>query len=305
MHQKELKSNLFLMTAAVIWGFAFVAQRIGAKYLGPFTFNGIRFAIGSFSLLPLLLIAKRQITCEPVVFKETAGALPGGLITGCILFMASSFQQIGLAESTAGKTAFITGLYIVLVPLLGIFLKQRIHFCTWMGVVAATTGLFLLSVTEKLTIAGGDLLVLAGAFLWAVHILVIDYFSKKSDCLQLSLIQFITCAALSLTVACVFEKITVTGVYQALIPLLYGGICSVGVAYTLQVMGQRYAKPAHAAIILSLESVFAGLGGFLILHEDLGLRGYLGCVLMLAGMLLSQLSGFFGNNHSVAKAEKV
>jgi drug/metabolite transporter (DMT)-like permease len=301
MHQKELKSNLFLLVAAVIWGFAFVAQRIGAKYLGPFAFNGIRFTLGSFSLLPLVLLSKRQNIHGHVIQKETTNALPGGIIAGFILFMASSFQQIGLTATSAGKAAFITGLYIVLVPLLGIFLKHRIHLFTWAGVAAATAGLFLLSVTEQFTIAGSDLLLLFGAFLWSVHILVIDHLTKKLDGLQLSLIQFSTCAALSLAVACGFEKITVTGIHRALIPLLYGGICSVGVAYTLQVMGQRYAKPAHAALVLSLETVFAGLGGFVILHEDLGLRGYLGCVLMLAGMLLSQLPSFFGKHNSVAE----
>jgi drug/metabolite transporter (DMT)-like permease len=301
MHRKELQSNLFLLTAAVIWGFAFVAQRIGAQYLGSFAFNGIRFTLGSFSLLPLIWFSKRSNPSKHVAPKAIASALPGGIGAGCILFLASSFQQIGLVETTAGKAAFITGLYIVLVPLLGIFLKQRIHFCTWAGVVAATAGLFLLSVTERFTLTGSDLLLLSGAFLWAVHILVIDHLTKKLDSLQLSLIQFITCAALSLGVACGFEKNTATGVYQALIPLLYGGICSVGVAYTLQVIGQRYAKPAHAAIILSLETVFAGLGGFIILHEDLGLRGYLGCVLMLTGMLLSQLPSFFGKHNSAAE----
>jgi drug/metabolite transporter (DMT)-like permease len=247
------------------------------------------------------LLPKRQITHEHAITQGITAALPGGIIAGCILFMASAFQQTGLATTAAGKAAFITGLYIVLVPLLGIFLKHRISLFTWAGVAAATIGLFLLSVTEQFTIASSDLLLLFGAFLWAVHILVIDHFTKKLDGLQLSLIQFSTCGALSLAAACGFEKISLTGVYHALVPLLYGGICSVGVAYTLQVLGQRYAKPAHAALILSLESVFAGLGGFLILHEDLGLRGYLGCVLMLTGMLFSQLPSFFGKPNSAAE----
>lgn len=302
MPKTELKSNLCLLTAAIIWGFAFVAQRIGAKYLGSFAFNGIRFALGSLSLLPLILLSLRKSKQEPAPNERTGargrlGVLPAGLITGCVLFMAASLQQLGLVETSAGKAAFITGLYIVIVPLLGVFLKHRIHLFTWIGVIAATAGLYLLSVTENFTVAGSDLLVLLGAFLWAVHILLIDYFANQVDGLQLSFFQFVTCAALSLAVAFGFEKISAAAIYRAAIPILYGGICSVGVAYTLQVIGQRHAKPSHAAIILSLEAVFASLGGFLILHEDLGLRGYLGCALMLAGMLFSQLPNFAGNHN--------
>jgi drug/metabolite transporter (DMT)-like permease len=304
MRKTELQSNLLLLTAAVIWGFAFVAQRIGAQYLGAFTYNGIRFALGSLSLVPLILFARGSARADPAVPQRTVSALPGGLISGCVLFMAASFQQIGLEKTAAGKAAFITGLYIVLVPLLGLFLKQRIRVFTWLGVAAATAGLYLLSVTENLTITASDLLLLACALLFAVHILLIDYFTQQTDGLRLSCIQFVVCAVFSLAAALVWEKISLNCIRQALIPLLYGGICSVGVAYTLQVIGQRHAKPAHAAIILSLESVFASLGGLLILREDLGLRGYLGCALMLAGMVLSQLPNFRTDNHPLAAPAK-
>lgn len=287
MKNQTIKSNLFLLLTAVIWGLAFVAQRIGAQYLGTFAFNGIRFALGSLSLVPLLLCSAKKSGAEGT--SDLSQLLKAGITAGTVLFIASSLQQIGLAETSAGKAAFITGLYMVIVPLLGIFLKQRIPIFTWIGVATATVGLYFLSVTERFTIVKSDLLELIGAFFWALHILLIDRFIKKTDLFQLSFVQYLTCSFLSMTVAFCTEKITLLSIQQAIIPILYGGILSVGVAYTLQAVGQKYAKPAHAAIILSLEAVFASLGGWLILGENLGFRGYMGCLLMLTGMLLAQL----------------
>lgn len=288
MDYKKIQANVFLLLTAIIWGFAFVAQRIGAQYLGTFTFNGIRFALGSLSLVPMIILLNRK---NPV---QSGGQVLGspwipGIVTGIILFMAATLQQMGVMDTGAGKAAFITGLYIVLVPLAGLFLKHRVSVFTWSGVVITVVGLYLLSVTERFTITRGDLLVLIGAFFWAGHILVIDVYIKKVDGLKLSAIQYLTCAVLSLGSALVLETMTLDGVKLAIIPILYGGICSVGIAYTLQVFGQKYAKPSHAAIILSLETVFASIGGWLILHEDLGLREYVGCALMLTGMLLAQM----------------
>lgn len=290
MKEQTLKSNLLLLLTAAIWGLAFVAQRIGAQYVGSFTFNGVRFALGSLSLIPLLLFSVKK--SESKTNFNSSKVLSAGIIAGSALFMGSSFQQLGLVETSAGKAAFITGLYLVIVPLLGILLKQRIQISTWVGVVVATVGLYFLSVTESFSIGRGDLLELIGAFFWAGHILLIDYFIKKNDPLQLCLIQFLTCSILSMVVAFFTESITASGLWQAIIPILYGGIFSVGIAYTLQAIGQKHAKPSHAAIILSLEAVFASLGGLIILHENLGLRGYVGCLLMLIGMLLSQVKNF-------------
>ncbi len=287
MENQTLKSNLLLMLAAAIWGLAFVAQRIGAQYVGSFTFNGIRFALGSLSLTPLLLFSPQK--SEPKSENKSTRLLPAGIIAGIVLFMGASLQQLGLVETSAGKAAFITGLYIVLVPLFGIFTKHHLSVTSWAGVIIATVGLYFLSVTESFSIVNGDLLELAGSFFWAGHILLIDYFVKRIDPLKLCLIQFLTCSILSMTVAAFTENITLFGLEQAIIPILYGGVFSVGIAYTLQAVGQKRAKPAHAAIILSLEAVFASLGGLLILQEDLGLRGYMGCFLMLTGMLLSQI----------------
>lgn len=295
MKEEELKSSLLLLLAAAIWGFAFVAQRIGSEYVGSFTFNGVRFALGSLSLVPLIIYfnkksknGKQDKECK-VSAASTAAA---GTAAGCILFLAASLQQVGLVYTTAGKAGFITGFYIVLVPIFGIFLKHRTHINTWLGVGLAIIGLYLLSVTESFYISKGDMLEIAGAFLWAVHILFIDHFTKKIDSIKLSFFQFVTCSLLSLFAAFAFETVTIQGIYNAIIPILYGGILSVGVAYTLQVVGQKHAKPSHAAIVLSMESVFASIGGIIILKESLGVRGYLGCALMLAGMLISQVQNF-------------
>ena len=286
---KAQRSNLLLLLAAAIWGFAFVAQRVGAKYIGSFTFNGVRFALGSLSLLPLLFFFRKKQNTASEAYVSTKGSIKFGIMAGCVLFIAASLQQIGLIDTTAGKAAFITGLYIVLVPILGILLKHNIRINTWVGVVVAVIGLYFLCVTDDFSIGRGDILELIGAFFWAIHILLIDRFIKKVDALKLSFFQFITCSFFSLIVACVYENITIKGLLQAAIPILYGGICSVGIAYTLQVVGQKHAQPSHAAVILSMETVFASIGGFIILKENLGLRGYMGCLLMLTGMLVAQL----------------
>lgn len=300
LKKQEFKSNTMLLITAIIWGFAFVAQRIGADYVGAFTFNGIRFALGALSLLPLLIYSlKKSPKDNKGNSPKPKSVLLAGFIMGCALFLGSSLQQIGLPYTTAGKAAFITGLYIALVPIFGLFLKQRVQGTTWVGVLLAVVGLYFLSFKEGFSFGSGgfqeikgDLLQLIGAFFWALHILFIDHFTKKIDALLLSFLQFITCSALSLTAAVIFEDISISGIYGASIPILYGGICSVGIAYTLQVIGQKHAKPAHAAIILSMESVFASIGGFLLLNENLSPRGFVGCALMFAGMLLSQASSF-------------
>lgn len=295
MNNREMKANMLLVLTAAIWGFAFVAQRVGMQYVGAFTFNGVRFALGSISLVPLIIYFNNRKTAEQSEKTDNASALIPGIIAGTVLFIGASLQQIGLAYTTAGKAAFITGLYIVLVPLLGVFLKQRIGLNTWMGVVLAASGLYFLSVNEDFTIAFGDFLEIIGAFFWAVHILVIDHFTKKVDPLKLSFVQFVMCSVLSTITAFIFEDVSVSGISQAAIPILYGGLLSVGVAYTLQVVAQKHAKPSHAAVILSMEAVFAALGGALLLNENMGVRGYFGCALMLAGMLLTQVKNFSKN----------
>lgn len=288
VEKKELKASLLLLLTAAIWGFAFVAQQVGAQFVGAFTFNGIRFALGSMSLIPLILFLnkKDKEKEEKVTYQNP---LKSGIIAGCVLFLAATLQQVGLAYTTAGKAAFITGLYIVLVPIFGIFLNQYIKINVWIGVAVAAIGLYFLSVNEGFIIAKGDLIEIVGAIFWAMHILLIDNFTKKVDPLKLSCIQFASCAVLSLGAAFLFESISIAAISQALIPILYGGLFSVGIAYTLQVVAQKDAKPSRAAVILSMEAVFGAIGGALLLGENLGARAYFGCGLMLVGMLLVQI----------------
>jgi drug/metabolite transporter (DMT)-like permease len=289
-----------LLLTAIIWGLAFVAQRIGAAYVGPFTFNGVRFALGSLSLIPLILFLNGR---PPSVGLQDGSSdrgslrivVPAGLVAGLVLFAGASLQQAGLmyADTTAGKAAFITGLYIVIVPLLGVFVKRYAGLSTWLGAVVALVGLYFVCIKQGFSISFGDLLELVGAFFWAGHILLIDHFTnQKVNALKLACTQYAVCSLLSLATALGFEAITLTGLRDAAIPILYGGILSVGIAYTLQIFGQKHAQPAPAAIILSLEMVFAAIGGAIVLHEGLGARGIAGCALMFAGMLLSQLQVF-------------
>ena len=283
----QIRATLILLTAAAIWGLAFVAQRVGMDHLGPFTFNGIRFALGGLSLLPLIWFFRRQPPVAPPAGRLPV--LPTGVIAGLILFTAASLQQVGILDTTAGKAAFITCLYIVLVPLAGLLMKRRISRSVWLGCGLSLAGLYLLCIREDFTIGQGDLLELIGALFWTVHILYIDQVSRRVDTLKLAAIQFATCSVLSAVVAVATETAaSAEAVLAAAVPLLYGGFGSVGVAYTLQIIGQKNASPAHAALVLSLETVFAAVGGFLILNEILGNRELAGCALMLAGMLLSQ-----------------
>jgi drug/metabolite transporter (DMT)-like permease len=291
MHSKILRSELMLFLASAIWGFAFVAQRVGMEHVGPFTYNGVRFALGCLSLLPLILVrshrADRSRPVQPFLNRRT---MKLGGIVGLVLFCGASLQQIGIVYTTAGKAGFITGLYVVIVPVLGLFLRQRPGFGTWVGAGIAAAGLYLLSVTGRFAISRGDFLVLCSAFFWAAHVLLIGSLSQKLDTVKLAFTQFVVCSVLSLITALALETIVLAKIINAAIPILYGGILSVGVAYTLQVVAQRHAPPAHAAIILSLETVFAVLGGWLILSETIPFRGLVGCALMLAGIIVSQRS---------------
>jgi drug/metabolite transporter (DMT)-like permease len=285
-----MKANILLLLTAIIWGFAFVAQRAGMEYLGPFTFNTARFTLGSLSLVPLLLInKKRKFNQLNIISFKNKTLIYGGLAAGLFLFLGASLQQTGMVYTTAGKGGFITGFYIILVPILGLFIKQKTSLVTWLGAVVAIIGLYFLSVTESLQINIGDVLVFSAAFFWAGQILVIGFFSNKTDSIQLAFLQFVVCALLSFISALTAEKIILDNIYLAIIPILYAGIFSAGIAFTLQVIAQKEAHPANAAIIMSLESVFAAIGGWMILSETIPLRGIFGCGLMLAGMIISQL----------------
>ncbi|MEZ4515371.1 MAG: DMT family transporter [Chloroflexota bacterium] len=289
----QTRANLILLLGSVIWGFAFVAQRTGMQFVGPFTFNGVRFAIGGLVLIPLILYldGQRKRSNLPVTPIRNRSLLLGGLLAGIFLFGGASLQQAGLVYTSAGKAGFITSLYVILVPIMGLAFGQRTAAGTWIGALLAITGLYLLSIQGDLSVQIGDILVLLGAFVWAGHVLLMGRLSPGMDPVKLSAVQFLVCAALSLFAAVLVETISLSGIQQAMIPILYAGVLSVGVGYTFQVIGQRYAQPAHAAIIMSLESVFAVLGGWLLLDEQIGLRGLIGCAFMLTGILISQLYG--------------
>jgi len=281
-----LKANLLLLLAAAIWGFGFVAQRLGMEHLEPYAFNGIRFAIGALSLLPLVWwYSKRQL----LKGQDIKTLCQAGLPVGVLLFIGASLQQVGLLYTTASKAGFITGLYIVLVPVLGIFLRHKTSLNIWIGCAVALLGLYFLSVTDDFSLNPGDSLMLIGAFFWAAHLLAIDFYLKKITAVLLAMVQFVICAVLSLLVSLVLENPTLAQALAAWQSLFYAGVISVGLAYTLQIVGQKQAHPAHAAIILSLETVFAALGGVWLLSEVLDQRALFGCGLMLFGMLISQL----------------
>ena len=285
MHPANLRSDLLLLLTALIWGFAFVAQRVGMEYVGPYLFNGARFALGALPLVPFVL----KNTSQPR-WSNLLRAAPGSLIAGLFHFVGSSLQQVGIVYTTAGKAGFITGLYVILVPILGLFLGQHSGRNTWIGALGASAGLYLLSIEPPLAIARGDALVLVSALFWAGHVLLIGRLSRQIDWAALAFLQYLTCSVLSTGVAFLTEEIALQPLLDAALPIAYGGVLSVGVAYTLQVVAQRQAPAGHAAIILSLETVFAALGGWLLLDETMPLRGLLGCALIFAGMLVSQQS---------------
>jgi drug/metabolite transporter (DMT)-like permease len=284
-----LEADGLLLLTAAIWGLAFVAQRSGMEVIGPFAYNGIRFALGAGSLVPLFVFLRRRRSASPLRPRSRAWRVRGAGLAGLVLFTAASLQQVGLVYTTAANAGFITCLYVILVPILGVFLGHATGARIWIGAVLALVGLYVLSVRDGFTMAPGDLLVLVSAFFWTGHILLITWLAARMEALEIAIGQFVTCAALSLVAALLFEPAPFAGVRPAAIAILYGGLLSIGVAYTLQIVAQRTAHPAHASIILSLEALFAGAGGVLLLGEPLTAKLVVGGALMLAGMIVSQL----------------
>ncbi|MDR1108039.1 MAG: DMT family transporter [Spirochaetaceae bacterium] len=332
MNKQALKADLLLLLTSCIWGFGFVAQRSGMEYVGPFAFNGIRFILGSLSLVPLILFRRRK-----GLALKGGGSSPSpmvhSLLAGSCIFIAVTLQQGGVMFTTAGNAGFITGLYVILVPVLGIFLGRKTGLPTWIGAVCTLTGLYFLSAAgHPESINPGDAITAVSAFFWALHVLLIDRLVKKVDPILLSCGQFAWCGLFSLIAALSLEPflgewiqtlnpaLYASGLFSwqslgglvsglgsgaisgsvlpdILIPLLYGGFASVGIAYTLQVVAQQHAPPAHATIILCLEGCFAALGGILLLAEPLGSWTLLGFCFMLSGMIITQwevIAGGFG-----------
>lgn len=292
--KKKSRGNLILLITSIIWGTAFVAQVSGAREIGPFTFNFFRNVIAGGSLFVLIKLWP-FITRKPLVEDSTVSkkdTLKGGILCGIVLMGGMSFQQLGLSgahATSAGKAGFITALYIILVPLTGIFIKKHISARLWLCVILATIGLYLLSVQEGLSIAFGDFLVLISALFYALHILVIDHFSDRVNGVKMSMVQFFVAAILSGILMGLLEEVSLDQVRGGLIPIIYAGFFSSCIGYTFQIIGQRDTDPTMASLILSLESVFAVIAGVLILNEKLSLREAIGCLIMFMAIVLAQL----------------
>ncbi len=285
------KNALMLILTSFIWGTAFVAQSMGMDYLGPLTFNGVRSLIGGLALLPCILILKRwnENTAKSNEEHDKKELISGGIACGLLLFAASSLQQMGIQYTTAGKAGFITAFYIVIVPVLGIFLKKKTGWKVWAAVALAIVGLYFLCMTESFQVGKGDILIFICALIFSIHILVIDFFSPRVDGVKMSCIQFFVCGMVSLPFMFLLETPTIKGMAEGWFPLFYAGVFSCGVAYTLQIIGQKNVNPAIASLLLSLESCFSVLAGWVILGEQLSMRETAGCVLMFLAIVLAQL----------------
>lgn len=288
-----MKNSLILLLTATIWGVAFVAQSVGMDYVGGFTFNAVRSIIGSIVLLPVIWFLDKQKApakrTEQERRAERKTLVMGGIACGICLCLASNFQQFGIKYTTVGKAGFITACYIVIVPIIGLFMKKKCSPFIWAAVIMALIGLYLLCITDDFSIGKGDILVLICAVLFSLHILVIDYFSPMVDGVKMSCIQFLVCGVLSGIPALVFEHPQWSSILAAWQPVLYAGVMSCGVAYTLQIVGQKNMNPTVASLILSLESCISVLAGWIILGQKLSAKEILGCFIMFAAIILAQL----------------
>ena len=295
-----LRQSFLLFLTAVIWGVAFVAQSAGMEYLGPFTYNGVRSVLGGMVLLPCIALLNKIQAAKPDtaegssvegrnIKKSGKELAAGGLCCGFILFAASNFQQFGIQYTTVGKAGFITAMYILIVPILGLLVHKKAGLQVWIGVVFGIAGLYLLCMTDSFSLEKGDALVLICAFIFSLHILVIDHFSQRVDGIKMSCIQFWVCGILSLFCSFLFERPDLQSICDAWLPVCYGGIMSCGVAYTLQIVGQKDMNPTVASLILSLESVVAAAAGFLLLGQAMSLRELVGCLMMVMAITSAQL----------------
>lgn len=289
MKKTKIFNTLLLFGVAIIWGFAFVAQVDGVKYIGPLTMNGTRFALGVLSLIPVVLIFERG----RVTKTERKRTLLGSLLAGTVLFSATTLQQIGIEKTgSAGVAGFITGLYMILIPIACfVFFKQKTGISMWIGAICGVAGLFMLCYKsgEGFVFGVGELLLFIGALLWTAHVIIIDRLAKDVRPLHFSLGQFAVCAVLGIITMFIFETPTVDGILAAKVPIFYCGVLSVGVAYTLQVVTQKRAEPTFAAIVLSTESVFSAIGGAIFGTDSISALGYVGCAIMFVGIVISQL----------------
>lgn len=291
MNKSNIKGNVILIITALIWGTAFVAQSVGMDYVGPFTFITARYIVGGLFLIPCIYLLDKmnKKTVKESSHNDKKTLFVAGILCGIALFTASCFQQIGIQYTTVGKSGFITSLYIVIVPMLGILFKKKVPAKVWISVVISLIGLYLLCMNEVFSISRGDFFILICAFCFSIHILIIDKYSSLVDGVRMSCIQFFVAGLLGGIPMLIFENPQIKDILNACSPILYAGIMSSGVAYTLQIIGQRYTSPVLATLIMSLESVFAALSGWIILGEILSLKEFAGCCLVFAAIILAQL----------------
>ena len=323
MNRLKVRNSLLLLLTASIWGVAFVAQSVGMDYVGPFTFNFIRCILGGIVLIPCIWLLNRINGQAGTVEeksredrkKEIRNLAAGGILCGIFLCLGSNLQQFGIQYTTVGKAGFITAFYIIIVPILGLFFHRNCGFTVWLGVLFALAGLYFLCITdtasqsqtqrliEWLPAGKGELLLLIGALAFSLHILIIDHFTSLADGVKMSCIQFFVCGLISGVGMFFTEEPTIASVFQAWQPILYAGIMSCGVAYTLQIVGQKGMNPTVASLILSLESVISVLAGMILLSQKLSSREIFGCVLMFLAIILAQLPGTRKKNGTTEPTE--
>lgn len=290
--KQQIKSSLILLLTATIWGVAFVAQSVGMEYIGPFTFNAIRCVLGGLVLIPVILVLKKkkETGAENQEKEDKKTLWAGGIACGVILCIASNLQQFGIMEASVGKSGFFTALYIVMIPVIGIFIGKRPGIKLWFCVALAVVGMYLLCMKDGgFTIERADIMLLLCALVFSFHILVVDYFSPKVDGVKMSCIQFFVCGVLSAVGMLFTETPDISNIQAAWLPLLYAGLLSCGVGYTLQIVGQKGINPVIASIIMSLESVISALAGWVILGQVLSPKEILGCVLMFVAIIITQI----------------
>lgn len=291
MNKNNIIGSIILMITALIWGTAFVAQSVGMDYIGPFTFIAARYIVGGLFLLPCIYILD-SINKKTSKLKESydkGNLIIGGVLCGIILFAASSFQQIGMQYTTVGKSGFITALYIIIVPLIGLLFKRSICTKVWISICISIVGLYILCINESFSISTGDILTLICAFCFSIHILIIDKYSPIVDAIRMSCIQFFVAGFLGVIFMIIFDKPNITSMFGAFNTIIYAGVMSSGVAYTLQIIGQKYTTPVMATLIMSLESVFAAISGWIILEEILSFKEFIGCCFVFIAIILAQL----------------
>jgi drug/metabolite transporter (DMT)-like permease len=286
--RQHLRANLLMLAAAMIWGSAFVAQRLSLDAIGPFLFTGLRFLLGA-GIVSLLVFARRRAADVPPPPVFNAALVRSGGVLGLLLAVAISLQQIGLGQTKIANAGFISSLYVIIVPLIGVLMRHRTGPGTWIGAVLAVIGLYLLSINEHFTVMPGDWYQLACALVISVQVMLVGHYAPRHDPLVLAIAQFVTCGVACLAIGLAYEPVQLASLLRAAPTILYGGALSVGVGYTIQVVAQRDAAPAHAAVIFSMEGVFAALAGWIALGETLTPRALAGCALMLAGLLACQL----------------